>query len=218
MRALCSAIAQRIIFDAARKFAMRLTNVLSKTRVIFSSLEDCIPRDFVCDKHPDCPNGEDERYCFGIEQPLLEEQVDYWTGHKQAVSKYGQVIEQSYGIWHTKCFPKSSPPSDTEVREICGKLGYNPSRQPSYRLIDDAANKAVHTYEWADRRGRSFSNETLVGKYRDSTKALIISKFSPLQLNDRLTLFLKPSRPIAELVKWNSTDSSRCFRLEIRCA
>ncbi|KAH8418283.1 hypothetical protein KR222_011544, partial [Zaprionus bogoriensis] len=183
-----------------------------------SSPEDCIPRDFVCDKQPDCPNGEDERYCYGIEHPLQMEQLDYYAGHKHAVSQYGQVIEQSYGIWHTKCFPKSTPPSVAEVREICRKLGFNPDRQPSYRLIDDAANEAVHTYEWADRRGRSFSNDTLVGKYRDSTKALIISKFSPLQLNDRLTLFLKPSRPIAELVRWNSTDSSRCFRLEIRCA
>ncbi|KAH8365787.1 hypothetical protein KR093_004396 [Drosophila rubida] len=183
-----------------------------------SSPGDCIPRDFVCDKQPDCPNGEDERYCFGIEQPLQDQAMDYWSGQKQSVSHYGQVIEQSYGIWHTKCFPKSTPPSSAEVRHICEKLGYNPNRQPSYRLIDDAANEAVHTYEWADRRGRSFSNDTLVGKYRDSTKAQIISKFSPLQLNERLTLFLKPSRPIAELVKWNSTDSSRCFRLEIRCA
>lgn len=105
-----------------------------------------------------------------------------------------------------------------EVREICKKLGYNPYRQPSYRLIDDEENKAVHTYELADRQGRSFSNDSLVGKYRVSTKALIISKFSPLQLNERLTLFLKSSRPIAELVRWNATDSSRCYRLEIRCA
>ncbi|XP_060656762.1 serine protease nudel [Drosophila nasuta] len=183
-----------------------------------SSPGDCIPRDFVCDKQLDCPNGEDERYCFGIEHPLHDKPMDYFSGHNQAVSQYGQVIEQSYGIWHTKCFPKSTPPSNAEVRSICEKLGYNPHRQPSYRLIDDAANEAVHTYEWADRRGRSFSNDTLVGKYRDSTKAQIVSKFSPLQLNERLTLFLKPSRPIAELVRWNSTDSSRCFRLEIRCA
>ncbi|KAH8305277.1 hypothetical protein KR018_010024, partial [Drosophila ironensis] len=186
-----------------------------------SSPEDCIPRDFVCDKEPDCPNGEDERYCFGIEHPLHQQKKDFWNSqHTQpeAAPQYGQVIEQTYGIWHTKCFPKSSPPQVDEVREICKKLGYNPYRQPSYRLIDDEENKAVHTYELADMRGRSFSNETLVGKYRDSTKAMIVSKFSPLQLNDRLTLFLKSSRPIAELVRWNATDSSRCYRLEIRCA
>ncbi|XP_030372778.1 serine protease nudel [Scaptodrosophila lebanonensis] len=199
-----------------------LCNCTSEHFQCSSSPEDCIPRDFVCDKEPDCPNGEDERYCFGIEHPLDMEKKDFWAPnqhkHKETAPQYGQVIEQSYGIWHTKCFPKSTPPGIKEVRAICAKLGYNPYRQPSYRLIDDGANKAVETYEWADQRGRSFSNDTLVGKYRESTKAKIVSKFSPLQLNDQLTLFLKPSRPIAELVKWNATDSSRCFRLEIRCA
>ncbi|XP_017135942.1 serine protease nudel [Drosophila miranda] len=187
-----------------------------------SSPEDCIPRDFVCDKEPDCPNGEDERYCFGIEHPLQQQKKDFWAysqyNTKEIAPQYGQVIEQTYGIWHTKCFPKSAPPNMDEVREICKKLGYNPYRQPSYRLIDDEENKAVQTYELLDQRGRSFSNESLVGKYRDSTKALIVSKFSPLQLNERLTLFLKSSRPIAELVRWNATDSDRCYRLEIRCA
>nr|NP_523947.2 nudel [Drosophila melanogaster]P98159.2 RecName: Full=Serine protease nudel; Flags: Precursor [Drosophila melanogaster]AAF50656.1 nudel [Drosophila melanogaster] len=187
-----------------------------------SSPEDCIPRDFVCDKEKDCPNGEDERYCFGIEHPLHLQKKDFWTNSQhtqpEIAPQYGQVIEQTYGIWHTKCFPKSKPPQVDEVREICKKLGYNPYRQPSYRLIDDEENKPVHTYELADRQGRSFSNESLMGKYRDSTKALIISKFSPLQLNERLTLFLKSSRPIAELVRWNATDSSMCYRLEIRCA
>ncbi|XP_017028686.1 serine protease nudel [Drosophila kikkawai] len=187
-----------------------------------SSPADCIPRDFVCDKENDCPNGEDERYCFGIEHPLQQQKKDFWANSQhtqpEKAPQYGQVIEQTYGIWHTKCFPKSKPPHLDEVREICRKLGYNPYRQPSYRLIDDAENKAVHTYETADRRGRSFSNETLVGKYREATKARIVSKFSPLQLNERLTLFLKSSRPIAELVRWNATDSSLCYRLEIRCA
>ncbi|SPP87604.1 serine protease nudel isoform X2 [Drosophila guanche] len=187
-----------------------------------SSPEDCIPRDFVCDKEPDCPNGEDERYCFGIEHPLHQQKKDFFA-HNQYNTKviapqYGQVIEQTYGIWHTKCFPKSAPPNMDEVREICKKLGYNPYRQPSYRLIDDEENKAVQTYELLDQRGRMFSNDSLVGKYRDPTKALIVSKFSPLQLNERLTLFLKSSRPIAELVRWNATDSDRCYRLEIRCA
>ncbi|XP_017840080.1 serine protease nudel [Drosophila busckii] len=183
-----------------------------------SSPEDCIPRDFVCDKQPDCPNGEDERFCFGIEQPLQDQSSDFANNMQQQQQSYGQVIEQTYGVWHTKCFPKSTPPSNDEVRQICRQLGYSPDRQPSYRLIDDASNEAVHTYEWADMRGRSFGNSTAVGKYRESTKAVIISKFSPLQLNERLTLFLKPSRPIAELVKWNATDSSRCYRLEIHCA
>ncbi|TDG47498.1 hypothetical protein AWZ03_006090 [Drosophila navojoa] len=186
-----------------------------------TSSDDCIPRDFVCDKQPDCPDGEDELFCFGLEHPLLDQHEDYWAqtehGYQRPSMQYGQVIEQSYGIWHTKCFPKSKPPGINEVREICKKLGYNPDRLPSYRLLDDASNRPQHTFEVPDRRGRVFSNETVVGKYRDSTKAVIISKFSPLQLNEQLTLFLKPSRAIAELVRWNATDSNSCYRLEIRC-
>lgn len=29
----------------------------------------CVPKDFVCDRESDCPLGEDERYCYGIEYP-----------------------------------------------------------------------------------------------------------------------------------------------------
>lgn len=29
----------------------------------------CVPNDFVCDKELDCPNGDDERYCYGLEAP-----------------------------------------------------------------------------------------------------------------------------------------------------
>ncbi|XP_037949020.1 serine protease nudel [Teleopsis dalmanni] len=182
---------------------------------------ECIPRDFVCDGEPDCPNGEDERYCFGIEKPNIfslpknmQTNPIYYTGPAQ----YGQVIEQSYGIWHTKCFPKSTPPNTYEVKQICKKLGYSPYRHPQYRIIDDAANEVIDTNELPDQRGRTFGNDSLIGKYRTATKAVIVSKFSPLYLNNDLTLFLKPSRPIAELVRWNATDSSNCYRLEIKCA
>lgn len=106
----------------------------------------------------------------------------------------------------------------SEVRQICQKLGYSPYRQPSYRLIDDTLNDVIFTKESPDQRGRSFSSDPLEGKYRSSTKAVIKTKFSPLLLNEQLTLFIKPSRPIAELVRWNTTDSANCLRLEIKCS
>lgn len=28
---------------------------------------------------------------------------------------------------------------------------------------------------------------------------------------------MKPSRPIAKLVKWDETDNENCYRMEIRC-
>ncbi|KAM7355778.1 serine protease nudel isoform 2-T2 [Cochliomyia hominivorax] len=181
------------------------------------SSQDCIPREFVCDKERDCPNGEDERYCYGIEHPIQQHDN---LQQKQTIRppQYGQLLEQSYGVWHTKCFPKSAPPDMSEVRQICQKLGYSPYRQPSYRLIDDALNDVIFAKESPDQRGRSFSNDPLEGRYRSPTKAVIANRFSPLHLNDEFTLFVKPSRPIAELVRWNTTDSEKCLRLEIKCS
>ncbi|XP_055842461.1 serine protease nudel [Episyrphus balteatus] len=175
-----------------------------------SSRSECIPRDFVCDKEPDCPNGEDERYCYGIEQPIKS-----YSSKPQPpaahTSGYGQVTEQSYGVWHTKCFPRHRPPDSNEVAEICRKLGYNNWRPPSYRLIDDNADIVAATHV----EDGGFTKSP--GKYRDATKAVVINKFSPLHLNEDLTLIMKPSRPIAQLVKWNQTDSSNCYRLEVKC-
>ncbi|XP_067643607.1 serine protease nudel isoform X1 [Eurosta solidaginis] len=189
------------------------------------SVNECVPRDFVCDKEPDCPNGEDERYCYGIEFPQQEVtgKADFKhiaPIHPKQSQQYGQVIEQTYGVWHTKCFPRKSPPDVREVRKICKQLGYSPYKQPSYRVIDDAAMAVVETNEWPDQRGRSFGREEespLKGRYRSATKAVVVSKFSPLSLNEELTLFLKPSRPIAEVAQWNRTDSENCYRLEIKC-
>ncbi|XP_075160655.1 serine protease nudel isoform X2 [Haematobia irritans] len=182
---------------------------------------ECIPREFVCDKEPDCPNGEDERYCYGLEHPITQTQQpqNKSISHRPELQsfKYGQVIEQSYGVWHTKCFPKSSPPNVTEVRQICKKLGYNPYQQPSYRLIDDSLNEVIETREVPDQRGRSFSSDNVADLYRPSTKAVIATKMSPLLLNDDLILFMKPSRPIAELERLSSSDSENCLRLEVKC-
>ncbi|XP_004525699.1 serine protease nudel isoform X2 [Ceratitis capitata] len=187
--------------------------------------KECVPRDFVCDKEPDCPNGEDEKYCFGLEFPkqIVTEKTGFsklpQLKHKQ-LPQFGQVIEQTYGVWHTKCFPRSRPPDVNEVRQICKQLGFSPFKQPSYRIIDDVAKKVVETNEWPDQRGRSFGNDEespLHERYRSATKAVVVSKFSPLNLNDDLTLFLKPSRPIAEVAQWNATDSDKCYRLEINC-
>ncbi|KAJ6641084.1 Serine protease nudel [Pseudolycoriella hygida] len=151
----------------------------------------CVPNDFVCDKEKDCPSGEDEQFCFGLEYP--EENND----------GYGQVIEQSYGIWHTKCFPRPHLPTDEDVAELCVELGYHQNR-PSYRLISNSGS------------ARSFldSNST----YRNEpTKATVVNKFTPLRVNSELTLYVKPSRPIAKLVNWDRTDDAKCFRLEIKC-
>lgn len=119
-------------------------------------------------------------------------------------SEYAQVIEQSFGIWHTKCFPKNQPPNSTEIGDICKQLGYKSATKPDFRIIEDGDDCKK------DQTGVESK------KYRESTKAEIVSKFSAVRLND-LTVFVKPSRPIARLVRWDKTDSEKCYRLEIKC-
>jgi hypothetical protein len=51
-----------------------------------------------------------------------------------------------------------------------------------------------------------------------ATKGIVFNRFSPLKLNPEITVYMKPSRPIAKLVSWDKSDDEKCERLEIRCA
>lgn len=50
------------------------------------------------------------------------------------------------------------------------------------------------------------------------TKAIIYNKFSTLQVNKDIKLYVKPSRPLARLVEWDKNDEKNCFRVEINCS
>lgn len=49
------------------------------------------------------------------------------------------------------------------------------------------------------------------------TKAELINRFAPVRVNAQLTVFMKPSRPIARPVQWVQTDEDHCFRVEVFC-
>lgn len=51
---------------------------------------------------------------------------------------YRQVIEQTYGVWHTKCYPKPHHPSDEEIRDICIKVGYHNASNATGRVVYDS--------------------------------------------------------------------------------
>ncbi|XP_071642079.1 serine protease ndl [Temnothorax longispinosus] len=71
----------------------------------------CISRDFVCDGDNDCPNGEDETECKKVQ--------------KTADNRFaaGEVVQRSYGVWHTLCYP-SVVMSQEEAVNVCRKSGY----------------------------------------------------------------------------------------------
>ncbi|KYM93915.1 Serine protease nudel [Cyphomyrmex costatus] len=71
----------------------------------------CISQDFVCDGDNDCPNGEDETDCTRIQQ-LTDDR-----------SAAGKVMQRSYGVWHTLCYP-SEVTSQEEAVNVCKNSGY----------------------------------------------------------------------------------------------
>lgn len=114
---------------------------------------------------------------------------------------YGEVIQQTYGIWHTKCFPRPTPPTDAEVQNICQQIGYYDATRARGRIIDEN-----------DEKFRSKSSQLEV-----ATKAVVTNQIAPLKLNENLTIYLKSSKPNAELANWDAADKLKCYRLEISC-
>lgn len=104
-------------------------------------------------------------------------------------------MQQTFGLWHTKCYNKSQPPTPDEMLQLCQVMGYKNHPLADYRIIDE---------EMASDRPKAM-------------KPMLNSAYSHLMLNKNFNILLKPSQRVAKLVEWEKTDEENCNRLEIRC-
>lgn len=114
---------------------------------------------------------------------------------------YSLVIERSNGLWHTKCFNRSTSLEPDELLHICAKLGYKnvTAKSADARIHDPTARNAA--------------------QYRQApTKAQIVNPYSPLRVNDAFVInAFKPSRPFNRITKWDAIDEDNCVQYEINC-
>lgn len=110
-------------------------------------------------------------------------------------------MQRSFGIWHTKCFPKSSPPTQEELEDLCKQLGHQDTSNAKGRVKISNPNAA----------------ELVEFESFNATKVVPFSKFSAVKINDEFTVHLRPSKPLAKLVSWDENDHEICHRMEIKC-
>ncbi|XP_046613613.1 serine protease nudel isoform X1 [Neodiprion virginianus] len=89
--------------------------------------EECVSQDFVCDGDQDCSSGEDEKEC-----QALRAVPSYSPG-------YGEVVQRSYGIWHSQCFPAGSV-AENEGIDLCTELGYEFAKNVTESDASDSRN------------------------------------------------------------------------------
>lgn len=115
-------------------------------------------------------------------------------------------MERSFGIWHTKCFPKATPPTQEEIEDLCKKLG-----------IDSPINAVGRVMNSKPNKNSTSVDVPIEFQMFNATKVVTYSKFSAVQLNDGFTVHLRPSKPIAKLVSWDKSDHDNCHRMELKC-
>lgn len=150
---------------------------------------------------------------------------------------YAQVIEQSYGVWHTKCFPKPREPTPEDIIEICQKVGYRDVHHARSRIILETSkatylhiSNGVSIFQFSltasipdatTLRSRAEDGSIVTGDGAYSSdgpiKAEIINQFAAAVLRPELQVIFKPSRPIARPQKWVQSDEETCYRVEVLC-
>lgn len=157
----------------------------------------CIPKEFVCDREKDCPNGEDEALCLKLKGSKVQK---YVKKHEYLIHNfliflsfshnYALVMELEYGVWHTKCFHQNSPMDFKALTSVCSKRGYTCS-----------------------------ANWQTLGVTFFPTHALYRKPLTKVQVHDNLAngigLYIRYNKPTKAL--WNTDDIRNCDAIEVHC-
>lgn len=124
---------------------------------------------------------------------------------------FGEVVERSLGLWHTKCFPKSSAPNQEDVEMLCRELGFNNVENLQAIVKGDIID--------AKRNGKFSNIKFIPVEFHSSnaTKVVLYSKFSPTIINEAFTIHMKTNKPLGKIVAWEKDDHENCLRMEIKC-
>ncbi|XP_012251446.2 serine protease nudel [Athalia rosae] len=94
--------------------------------------DGCVPRDFVCDGQPDCSSGEDEKHCLSLK---------FLPSNSPG---YGEVIQRSFGVWHSRCFAADEKmPDDRYWDNFCKEYGYQRASNVTENDVSGPTNAAV---------------------------------------------------------------------------
>lgn len=126
-------------------------------------------------------------------------------------NNYGEVLERSFGIWHTKCFPKATQPTQEELEDLCKKLGF--------RKTSNAMGKVINFNNSTDSNSNNSDIKEIPVKFQmhNATKVVAYTKFSAVKLNKGFTAHIRSGKPLAKLVTWDKSDHEECHRMELKC-
>uniref|UniRef100_A0A8C5K6P9 Transmembrane protease, serine 4 n=1 Tax=Jaculus jaculus TaxID=51337 RepID=A0A8C5K6P9_JACJA len=105
--------------------AILIKVILDKYYFICSHPLTFVPRDQVCDGHPDCALGEDEEQCVQnfSERPAMSVRL---SKDRSTL----QVLDQSTGTWVSACFDNFT---EALAKTACGQMGYR--SQPTFKAV-----------------------------------------------------------------------------------
>lgn len=146
-------------------------------------------------------------------QPFLQFLFTNFFPKLRYSNGFGEVMQRSFGIWHTKCFPKETPPTLEELEDLCKKLGFKNSAKAIGRITNLKIDSRLNELDSKN------SSDGIPVEFQmfNATKVVTYTRFAAVKINDGFTVHLRPSKPLAKLVSWDENDHEKCHRMELKC-